>query len=67
MHVRPNGSEATNGGCEGLGDAWGEFMAWIEAEGHRPRPDLWERYVVGPESSSDPSAWRTEINRPLAE
>lgn len=30
-------------------------------------PDAWERYVVGPGSDPDPSAWRTELSRPLAE
>ena len=54
-----------SGPYEGLAAAWGEFCAWIEANGHTPRPDLWECYVVGPESSPDPSAWRTELNRPL--
>lgn len=29
-------------------------------------PDAWERYVVGPGSDPDPSAWRTELSRPLA-
>jgi effector-binding domain-containing protein len=54
------------GPYEGLGEAWGEFQTWIEAQGLTPRPDLWERYVVGPESSPDPADWRTELNRPLA-
>ena len=27
--------------------------------------EVWERYVAGPESSPDPTAWRTELNRPL--
>ena len=27
---------------------------------------LWECYVVHPDSASDPAAWRTELNRPLA-
>ena len=53
------------GPYEELGSAWGEFCAWIAAEGHTPAPDLWECYVVGPESSPDPAAWRTELNRPL--
>lgn len=53
------------GPYEGLGDAWGEFGAWISAQGHRPAPDLWERYVAGPESGPDPATWRTELNRPL--
>ncbi len=55
-----------HGGYEGLGEAWGEFMAWITAEGHTPEPNLWECYVAGPESSTDPADWRTELNRPLA-
>jgi effector-binding domain-containing protein len=54
------------GGYEGLGAAWGEFMGWISANGHTPREDLWEIYVAGPESSSNPADWRTELNRPLA-
>ena len=54
-----------HGGYEGLGDAWGEFGAWIEAAGHTQAPNLWERYLAGPESSADPAAWRTELNRRL--
>jgi effector-binding domain-containing protein len=54
-----------HGGYEGLGAAWGELNAWIAANGHTPGPDLWECYVAGPESSPDPAAWRTELNRPL--
>ena len=50
---------------ESLGEAWGEFNEWIAAHGHRPGPDLWECYITGPESSPDPAAWRTELNRPL--
>ena len=55
------------GGYEGLGAAWGELGAWIEREGLKPREDLWEIYAAGPETGSDPAAWRTELNRPLVE
>jgi effector-binding domain-containing protein len=55
-----------HGAYEGLGAAWGEFDAWIAANGHTPRPDLWECYVTGPEAGPDPAHWRTELNRPLA-
>ena len=34
-----------HGPYEGLGDAWGEFGEWIEANGHTPAADLWECYV----------------------
>jgi effector-binding domain-containing protein len=53
-----------HGGYEGLGAAWGELIAWMKAEGHEAGPNLWERYLAGPESG-DPSAWRTELNRPV--
>jgi len=54
-----------HGGYEGLADAWGRLDAWIVAQGHRPAGDLWERYVIGPETSADPADWRTELDRPL--
>jgi effector-binding domain-containing protein len=54
------------GPYQGLPGAWGEFMDWINANGHAPTPDLWECYVTGPQSSLDPSTWRTELNQPLA-
>ncbi|RJG10978.1 AraC family transcriptional regulator [Pseudomonas cavernicola] len=54
-----------HGPYEGLGAAWGEFLAWVSAEGHPQAPDLWECYVAGPESNPDPATWRTELNRPL--
>jgi effector-binding domain-containing protein len=53
------------GPYEGLGDAWGEFMDWIAAEGLTPAPNLWECYVKGPESGPDPAEWCTQLNRPL--
>lgn len=56
-----------HGDYEGLGAAWGEFDAWVAKKGYMPRPDLWECYVAGPESSPDPSNWRTELNRPLVD
>jgi effector-binding domain-containing protein len=54
-----------HGGYEGLASAWGEFLAWVAADGHRPAADLWERYLVGPETSPNPADWRTELNQPL--
>ena len=55
-----------HGSYEGLGAAWGEFQEWIAARDLQPAAELWERYLVGPDSSSDPRAWRTELSRPLA-
>ena len=55
------------GSYEGLGAAWGELDAWVRREGLKPAGDLWEIYAAGPESGSEPSGWRTELNRPIAE
>jgi len=53
------------GGYEGLGDAWGEFLHWIDRQGLKPRRDLLERYLTGPEASDDPADWQTELTKPL--
>lgn len=53
------------GPYEGLGQAWGEFKAWVQANGYQPAPNLWEVYLTGPESSSDARDWKTELNQPL--
>ena len=55
-----------HGGYEGLGEAWGEFDAWLEANGHQAEPGLREHFLVGPESGDDSSQWRTELVHPLA-
>ena len=54
-----------SGPYEGLPAAWGEFTEWIKADGHNQADDLWELYSVGPQSTPDPTGWRTELNRPL--
>ncbi len=54
-----------HGDYANLGDAWGQFMQWINSRGAAVAPDLWEVYAVGPDASPDPADWRTELNRPL--
>jgi effector-binding domain-containing protein len=56
-----------SGSYDGLPSAWGEFNNWMNANGHKQAPDLWEVYSVGPQSSPDPANWRTELNRPLTD
>jgi effector-binding domain-containing protein len=53
------------GGYERLGDAWGEFKAWIAAQGLPAAPDILECYLVGPESGPDTSKYETELTQPL--
>jgi effector-binding domain-containing protein len=54
-----------SGPYEGLPSAWGEFDKWMRANGHEEAENLWEVYSVGPQSSPDPTNWRTELNQPL--
>ena len=56
-----------HGPYEGLGKAWHEFGNWTEANGYKTTSDLYECYVVGPDSSLNPEDWRTELSRPLIE
>ena len=53
------------GPYEGLGDAWGQFKRWVEAQGLAQTEDLWEAYVSGPESGPDASKYRTLLTQPL--
>lgn len=59
------------GPYEGLHSAWDAFGKRLISEKLvdpavlAPIQTLWERYLVGPEASSDASQWRTELNLPL--
>lgn len=72
--VRPGKLPATriartnyHGPYEGLGAAWGQFRMQLSSQGHVAAKDLWEVYVVGPESNLGPEGWCTELNQPLLE
>lgn len=52
-----------HGGYEGLGQGWGEFIAWIQAQGLTASAGIWEQYSKGPESSPNPADWRTDLFR----
>ncbi|MEQ1612062.1 MAG: GyrI-like domain-containing protein [Hyphomicrobiaceae bacterium] len=60
-----------HGSYEGLFSAWHEFGTRLVSEKLvdpaviAPVKTLWERYLVGPETTSDSSQWRTELNLPL--
>lgn len=53
------------GPYEELYSSWDQFGRWVAENGHEPAEGLWESYVTGPESSSDPTEWRTELILPL--
>jgi effector-binding domain-containing protein len=53
------------GNYSGLPAAWGEFMQWIDGEGLKISPEIWERYLINPNTETNPAKWTTELNRPL--
>jgi effector-binding domain-containing protein len=59
------------GPYEGLHSAWDEFGKRLVSDKLvdpavlAPIKTLWERYLVGSETTSDASQWRTELNLPL--
>ena len=55
------------GSYEGLGNAWHEFAVWAEDHGYKTASDLYECYLVGPESGPDSTNWRTELSRAIVE
>jgi effector-binding domain-containing protein len=54
-----------HGAYEGLHESWGGLMEWIEANGLNPATGFYESYVIHPDANPDPTAWRTELSRPL--
>jgi len=55
------------GPYDGLGQTYGELMAWAQAQGLQlVEAGMWEAYVTDPSAEPDPSTWRTEITWPLA-
>lgn len=53
------------GPYEGLGQAWEDFQELVKEEGRTLGPNLWERYLQGPEAGGDPSTYRTELNQTI--
>ena len=55
------------GPYDGLFDAWRSFGDELVQRAYNIRSgSLWEVYSLGPETSTDSSAWRTDLFQPLA-
>ena len=53
------------GGYEGLGDAWGNFIEWIEQNKLKVSGELWECYLTS--EGDDSAAYRTELCKEILE
>jgi effector-binding domain-containing protein len=54
-----------HGGYEGLGGAWGEFIAWAKQNDVKYTGEFWEQYTVGPEAG-DAKGFRTTLTLKLS-
>ncbi len=54
------------GPYEQIATSYAELNRWIEAQGERPGPTMWEVYLTDPETEPDPDRWQTEIYQLLA-
>lgn len=54
------------GSYDDLGRTYAEVTDWITAEKLATAGDMWEEYLVGPDSETDPAKWQTRIVFPLA-
>lgn len=49
-----------------LEQTYAELMKWLEEQELKTSDDMWEEYLVGPESELDATKWQTRIVFPLA-
>ena len=42
-----------------------ELMAWLEEQHIAVPEDMWEEYLVGPDTEAEPAKWQTRIFAPL--
>ncbi|MFT3867621.1 MAG: GyrI-like domain-containing protein [Nibricoccus sp.] len=55
------------GDYEGLGEAWEAFLDRIKKDGYKTKEDMFEFYLVGPDTEDDPNKWQTRLCKPLRE
>ena len=56
-----------HGGYDGLSAAWATLEAWMEDRDLPRGSGVWEVYRVGPDTTDDPSEWKTELCWPIGE
>jgi effector-binding domain-containing protein len=49
-----------------LSVTYGKISAWMFEHQLKPTSEMWEEYLVGPDSVADPALWQTRIVFPVA-
>lgn len=53
------------GSYDTLAQTYDAIESWMRTHRLTPGEEMWELYVVGPESDTDPAAWRTRVVWPV--
>lgn len=53
------------GSYDALAETYAKLSGWFASNGLTPSDEMWEEYLVGPESEPDPSRWQTRIVFPV--
>nr|WP_304999643.1 GyrI-like domain-containing protein [Cryobacterium sp. TMT4-10] len=53
------------GSYDTLTQTYGELSTWLLEQKLDLAPDMWEEYLVGPDTEPDPAKWQTRIVFPL--
>lgn len=68
MTVLPAGAAVEvvhTGPYEAMTETYRQLTDWFGEQGITPASRMWEEYLVGPETTPDPSGWQTKIVWPV--
>jgi effector-binding domain-containing protein len=54
------------GTYDSMAGTYNELMAWMDEQHIKVPEDMWEEYLVGPDTEADPAKWQTRIVVPLS-
>jgi effector-binding domain-containing protein len=54
------------GSYDTLADTYTEIVEWLTKEKLTPTSQVWEEYLLGPDSGASPAEWQTRIVFPVA-
>ncbi|MGO4690554.1 GyrI-like domain-containing protein [Glaciibacter sp. 2TAF33] len=53
------------GNYDTLADTYAQVIEWLTEQKLTPTSQVWEEYLVGPDSGADPADWQTRIVFPI--
>ena len=53
------------GSYDSMTGTYNDLMTWLEEQHIAVPEDMWEEYLIGPDTEADPATWQTRIVIPL--